>query len=71
MIGEKFIAKDNVALILGDNLFYGSGFQAILKKIIKRKNFRLYLVLGYMIQKDMELQKLIIMEFLSRLKKNL
>ena len=39
LIGEKFIAKDNVALILGDNLFYGSGFQAILKKIIKRKNF--------------------------------
>ena len=39
LIGEKFIAKDNVALILGDNLFYGSGFQDILKKIIKRKNF--------------------------------
>ena len=62
MVGEKFIANDNVALILGDNLFYGSGFQAILKKIIKEKIFQLYLVLRFMIQKDMVSQQLIIME---------
>ena len=30
VIGEKFIGKNKVALILGDNIFYGSGFQEIL-----------------------------------------
>lgn len=30
-IGEEFIAKSPVALILGDNLFYGQGFSKILK----------------------------------------
>jgi glucose-1-phosphate thymidylyltransferase len=31
IIGEKFIGKDKVALILGDNIFYGSGLDHILK----------------------------------------
>ena len=26
IVGEKFIGKDNVALILGDNFFYGQSF---------------------------------------------
>lgn len=30
ILGEKFIGQDNVCLILGDNIFYGSGFQKIL-----------------------------------------
>ncbi len=30
VIGEKFIGKDNVALILGDNIFYGQGLGRIL-----------------------------------------
>ena len=30
VIGEKFIGDDKVALILGDNIFYGTGFQEIL-----------------------------------------
>lgn len=32
VIGEKFIGKDSVALILGDNIFYGTGLQETLKK---------------------------------------
>ncbi|GAA3656615.1 glucose-1-phosphate thymidylyltransferase RfbA [Flavivirga jejuensis] len=31
IIGEDFIEKDSVALILGDNIFYGSGLEQILK----------------------------------------
>jgi glucose-1-phosphate thymidylyltransferase len=34
LIGEKFIGKDKVALILGDNIFYGSGFQSLLQNNI-------------------------------------
>jgi len=33
IIGENFIDKDNVALILGDNIFYGSGLEETLKSI--------------------------------------
>jgi len=31
IIGESFIGKDAVCLVLGDNIFYGSGFSALLK----------------------------------------
>jgi glucose-1-phosphate thymidylyltransferase len=31
IIGENFIGKDKVALILGDNIFYGSGLPKLLK----------------------------------------
>ena len=37
IIGEKFIGKDNVALILGDNIFFGHGFSEILNRAKKRK----------------------------------
>ena len=32
IIGEKFIGDDNVALVLGDNIFYGQSFSEILQK---------------------------------------
>src|SRR3990172_3382264 len=32
VIGEKFIGKDSVALILGDNIFYGGGLGRLLKQ---------------------------------------
>jgi len=31
VIGEKFIGNDKVALILGDNIFYGSGFSTLIQ----------------------------------------
>lgn len=34
IIGESFIGKDSVALILGDNIFYGSGLERTLKDSI-------------------------------------
>jgi glucose-1-phosphate thymidylyltransferase len=37
-IGEKFIGKDNVSLILGDNFFYGQSLTKILKKNINLKS---------------------------------
>ena len=32
VIGEKFIGKDNVAMILGDNFFYGQNLSKIQRK---------------------------------------
>ena len=37
-IGEKFIGKDNIALILGDNFFYGQSLTEKLKKCTKLKS---------------------------------
>ena len=38
IIGEKFINKQSVALILGDNFFYGQGFTKRLKQQIRAKS---------------------------------
>jgi glucose-1-phosphate thymidylyltransferase len=34
VIGEKFIGNDSVALVLGDNIFYGSGFSKLLRQSV-------------------------------------
>ena len=34
ILGEKFIEDQDVALVLGDNIFYGSGFSGILKSSV-------------------------------------
>ena len=34
IIGEEFIGKDSVAMILGDNIFYGNGLSSNLKKAV-------------------------------------
>lgn len=35
ILGEEFIGTDSVCLVLGDNLFYGAGFQAMLREAAK------------------------------------
>ena len=35
IIGEKFIGDDCACLVLGDNIFYGSGFTKLLKEAVK------------------------------------
>jgi glucose-1-phosphate thymidylyltransferase len=36
LIGREFVGRDGVALILGDNIFYGQGFQAMLARAAGR-----------------------------------
>ena len=38
LIGKKFIGKDSVALVLGDNIFYGHKFSDLTKEAAKRKS---------------------------------
>ena len=38
ILGEKFIDNKSVALILGDNFFYGQGFTKRLREVIKNKD---------------------------------
>ena len=45
IIGEEFIGDDNVALILGDNIFYGSGFTGLVEEASKLENGAI--VFGY------------------------
>lgn len=35
ILGERFIGNDSVCLVLGDNIFYGSGLQKLLKDAVK------------------------------------
>ncbi len=38
LIGREFVADDHVALVLGDNVFYGQGFQTMLAKAAARQH---------------------------------
>ena len=38
IIGDNFIGKDSVCLVLGDNIFYGSNIEEKLEAAVKRKN---------------------------------
>ena len=37
LIGRQFVGNDRVALVLGDNLFYGQGFQPMLARAVERR----------------------------------
>ena len=51
ILGEEFIGNDNVALILGDNIFYGAGFSAQLKNAVKNaKDKKEATVFGYLVK---------------------
>lgn len=48
IIGEEFIGDDNVAMILGDNIFYGQNFSSHLKEAAKLEKGAM--VFGYYVQ---------------------
>ena len=48
ILGEEFIADDNVCLILGDNIFYGSGLSTMVKKAAALKEGAV--VFGYQVK---------------------
>lgn len=48
IIGEKFIGNDSVCLVLGDNIFYGSGFTGLLRESVQNAEQKgLATVFGY------------------------
>ncbi|MDY4853453.1 MAG: glucose-1-phosphate thymidylyltransferase RfbA [Prevotella sp.] len=48
IIGEKFIGNDSVCLVLGDNIFYGSGFSSLLRNSVENaEKHNLATVFGY------------------------
>lgn len=48
IIGEEFIGKDSVCLVLGDNIFYGSGFTGLLHQSVENAEQKgLATVFGY------------------------
>ena len=48
ILGEEFIGNDNVALVLGDNIFYGHGFTPLLKNAASLKEGAV--VFGYQVK---------------------
>lgn len=47
ILGEEFIGDDDVAMVLGDNIFYGSGFSAMLIDALKSAQEGIATVFGY------------------------
>ena len=48
ILGEEFIGKDSVCLILGDNIFYGHGFTPLLRNAVNLKEGAV--VFGYQVK---------------------
>ncbi len=51
IIGEEFIGNDKVALVLGDNIFYGYGFSERLKNAVEREEATIF---GYHVSNPKE-----------------
>jgi glucose-1-phosphate thymidylyltransferase len=60
LLGEDFIGNDLCAMILGDNIFYGSGLTTFLKKAIKNAKKGYATIFGYYVNDP---QRYGIMEF--------
>ncbi len=50
IIAENFIGKDPVALILGDNIFYGQSFSSMLHKAVQRAEEGIATIFGYKVK---------------------
>ena len=50
ILGEDFIGNDTVALILGDNIFYGQGFTAMLQNAALSAKNNIATVFGYKVK---------------------
>ena len=49
VLGEEFIGNDSVAMVLGDNIFYGSGFSQYLKDAVKKAEQGGASIFGYFV----------------------
>ena len=51
ILGEEFIGEQDVALVLGDNVFYGSGFSKLLKNCVKKvEEHKNAIIFGYSVK---------------------
>jgi len=50
ILGEEFIGTDSVAMVLGDNIFYGSGFGQFLKEAVEVSEKGNCSLFGYYVQ---------------------
>lgn len=49
LIGEEFIGGDPCAMVLGDNIFYGNGFSAMLREAVANAENGLATIFGYFV----------------------
>jgi glucose-1-phosphate thymidylyltransferase len=50
LLGKKFIGRSAVSLVLGDNIFFGPGFQQIVKRCRNLKNGDGGIIFGYLVK---------------------
>jgi glucose-1-phosphate thymidylyltransferase len=50
LIGKRFIGKSAVALVLGDNIFFGPGFQQVVRRCTRLKTDGGGIIFGYLVK---------------------